>query len=107
MRQGKDAKLRGWARVVADWQESGDTQRGYCLSRGVSYQQFKYWRTKLEGAEGEAGGLVKVAVGREMPWGSYCATVVRCGPVRIELSGEESEEQLGRMFRALGSAGCS
>ena len=107
MRQGRDSRLSRWARVVADWQESGETQRGYCLSRGVSYQQFKYWRTKLEGGGGESGGLVKVAAGKEIPWSSYSSTVVRWGAVRIELSGEESEGQLGRIFRALGSTGCS
>ena len=106
MNQRNGAKLSGWSRVVADWQESGDTQRGYCLERGLSYQQFKYWRKKLD-EPGSTGSLVKVTNGGVSSWAGYCATVVRCGAIRVELSGEESEGQLGRIFRALGGAACS
>jgi hypothetical protein len=106
MGQAGETKLGKWARVVADWQESGDTQRGYCLSRGLSYEKFKYWRKQVDGLRGE-GGLVKVGAGKDLPWSSYGGTVARCGAVRIELSGEESERQLGRIFRALGRVGCS
>ena len=106
MTQGKNTKQTKWSRVVAEWQESGDTQRGYCLRRRLSYEKFKYWRKKIEGPLSDRG-LVKVAIEPEQPWSGYWGSVVRCGRVRIELSGEESEEELGRIFRALGSMACS
>ena len=43
VRRGRD----DWARLMAEYEGSGLTQRGFCEHRGIAYSTFGYWRTRL------------------------------------------------------------
>jgi hypothetical protein len=36
-----------WEPLVETWRCSGQTQKAFCRERGLSYDQFVYWRRKL------------------------------------------------------------
>ncbi|MDQ2694529.1 MAG: IS66 family insertion sequence element accessory protein TnpB [Pseudomonadota bacterium] len=60
---------RFWQGHVAQWRASGQTQIGYCRSRGLSVHRLRWWKAKLErrraGAEGPA--LIPVQVQAPLP----------------------------------------
>ena len=89
-----------WAQIIAGWQASGLSRRGYCEREGLSQWAFRYWQGKLAEQEESGAGLVKVeaVVAVERP---AVGMRVRCRGIEVELSGQESEELLGRVFRAL------
>jgi hypothetical protein len=37
-------KREHWERILAAWQDSGQTQRAFCEEQGLSYANFCYWR---------------------------------------------------------------
>lgn len=104
MEQNEKTTLEHWTNIFAEWRKSGESQRGFCRRKDISYSAFGYWRKKVDRKTADSP-LVRVA-------GSGALRVspgitVRSGALRVELSGEESEEVLGRIFRALGSSACS
>lgn len=92
---------REWVDVLSAWRKSGESQRGYCRRAGISFSSFTYWRGKLE-KESQENRLVKVGKvqSTRMPTIGN-PIIVRSGAMRVELSGEESEAVLGKLFRAL------
>ncbi len=40
-------------KVIEDWLSSGESQRGYCKSTGLSISTFKYWYTKYKSSKGK------------------------------------------------------
>ena len=107
MAQRESMKEADWARVFADWRKSDESQRGYCRREGISFSAFGYWRRKIDRQPADAAP-VRLALSDEYPsWKASAGVTVRCGALRVELTGGESEKVLGRIFRALGSVGCS
>ena len=100
MEQHDRKSPREWAEIIADWQESGKSQREYCLLNSIKFSTFHYWKNKhRQGSKGNS--LVKVStivpaasIGRNTP-------TVRVGEIEVKLSGHESEELLVRIFKAL------
>lgn len=43
-----DSLTTHWMGHVKHWQNSGQSQAGYCKSHELSYHQFIYWRRKFE-----------------------------------------------------------
>ena len=107
MAQRENTKEADWAKVFADWRKSDESQRGYCRRKGISFSAFGYWRRKIERQGADAAPVGLVLLGGHPSWKASAGFTVRCGALRVELSGGESEEVLGRVFRALGSVACS
>jgi hypothetical protein len=42
-------KREHWERILAAWQDSGQTQKAFCEERGISYPNFCYWRKGSDG----------------------------------------------------------
>ena len=89
-----------WAKVFSDWRRSGESQRGYCLRKGIPISTFTHWRRKMSKSV-EADSLVKVDVHQLSSNLGTTGLKIRVGKIEVELSGLESEEVLVRMFRAL------
>lgn len=100
-----ETRVAKWDEVFGDWRKSGKSQRGYCRSEGISYSAFGYWRKKLNGSDRESG-FVRVAKAAGVT-GAAVRTTVRCSRVDVELTGNETEEFLVRIFRSLEQAACS
>lgn len=45
-----DTKQRLWKTRIAEWNESGLSQRRFCREREYSLSAFRYWKGRLEGA---------------------------------------------------------
>lgn len=43
--QGRE-KLEYWKRTIEDWQDSGCSQKKFCIQKQISYSTFLYWRHK-------------------------------------------------------------
>jgi len=57
------SKSSFWTAHVESWQASGQTQRDYCQTQGISLASFGYWRKKLRPhAAPPARGLVPISV---------------------------------------------
>ncbi len=100
-----ETKVTKWSEIFVDWQKSGESQRGYCRRVGISYSAFGYWRKQLKRSECELGfvRVAKTAITGAVP----ARTTVRCIGVEVELTGQETEEYLERLFRSLGWTACS
>ena len=100
MKQGQRRCSSDWAGVFSDWRRSGDSQRGYCRREGIPYSAFTYWRRKLE-KENDENSLEIVGSLSGFSEINRKGLTVKLDRIRVELSGEESEELLARIFRAL------
>ena len=90
-----------WGEVLSDWRRSGESQRGYCRSKGIAFSSFTYWKRKLE-VVGEECLMVRVGSLAQAPsLVDRTAVTVRAGGVEVELRGQISEELVGRIVRAL------
>lgn len=108
MAQGKSTKRTDWTEVLVRWQRSGASQRGFCREHGISYSAFAYWHRKLSDHR-EDSALVRVsselaghaAIGRGTP------IHVQIGVMRAEFSGNERDEAIVKVLRAMRQASCS
>lgn len=89
-----------WAEVFTEWENSGESQRGYCRRKGISYSGFTYWRKKLDADHNEKS-LVQVRTLSAHPETCRKSLAASVGRVRVELTGGEREELLVKIFRAL------
>ena len=89
-----------WAEILVDWKKSGETQRGYCRRNGIKFTTFHYWRNKQR-KKSKNNSLVKVC-SRAIPVtvGGNTPTI-QVGEIQVRLGGQESEELLARIFKAL------
>jgi hypothetical protein len=100
MKTNRERNRSEWAKVFSEWEESGDSQRGYCRRKGISYSGFTYWRKKLV-EDHNRMSLVQVENLSALPEPVGRSLVASAGRVRVELTGRESEELLVKIFRAL------
>ena len=89
-----------WTGVFTEWRRSGDSQRRYCRREGIPYSSFTYWRRKLDN-KSDVNTLVKVSNLSVLPGLGGKVLTVKLGGFEVELTGEENEELLVKVFRAL------
>ena len=100
MEQNQRKKAREWSGIFADWQKSGESQRGYCRRKEISLSAFGYWHRKLK-RDPDDHALVKVGNLATLPLAERKSVTARAGGVLVGLTGRESEDFLIRVFRAL------
>jgi|APSaa5957512622_1039677.scaffolds.fasta_scaffold49141_3 hypothetical protein len=89
-----------WREIFSDWRRSGESQRAFCRREGISISSFGYWYGKLKDT-GDEQRITKID-GFTSPISSGKNPIAaRAGGVQVDLSGNESEELLIRVFRAL------
>jgi len=97
-----------WSEILADWQASGESQRGYCRSKGLTFSSFTYWKRKLSViglGGGEKPSMVKIGSLKQLrPSVEQPVITVRAGGIEVDLHGGESEDVLKKIFRALRAA---
>ena len=108
MAQAQKRTIEEWRLFVKKWESSGMSQRKYCRREGLSYPAFSYWLKKVRKIEQESG-LVKVTGPGELGAKSAGepAIVIRVGEFRLEVTGEEREEALVKVLRAMKESLCS
>jgi hypothetical protein len=107
MAHRKTTKRTDWAEILARWQRSGASQRGFCREEDISYPAFMYWRKKLsEQREDSAFVCVASEIG-ETTVAASTLICVRIGMIRAEFSGHEREEAIIKVLRAMREASCS
>ena len=96
---------REWARLVTEYRSSGQSQREFAESRGVSVSSLARWCRSLEGTPEPVatsrGGFLEVvsrAVPPAMPERCVVLWVGEC--VSVELTGCPSPEYVARVARA-------
>ncbi len=101
-----------WAKLVQDYERSGQSQRAFCAERGIGQSSLRYWRRRLEqGYETEDGStprrtrlipvkLVEEAVGSA---GSGVALISRRG-IRVEIARGFDAATLARVLASLEAA---
>ena len=57
-------KAQHWQNIIAQWHESGLTQRQYCSKHDINISSFGYWSKKLRQPESEqkTAGFIPLAV---------------------------------------------
>lgn len=43
---GEAAKREEWARRIAEWEGSGQSQKAFCARRGLALSTFQWWRAQ-------------------------------------------------------------
>ena len=89
-----------WREIISAWRASGQSRAAYCREQGLSVSTFRFWQRKLAEQRAEKPRLVQVKRVSGLEAGKRPIRV-RSGGLEVELSGEESEEVLCRLFRAL------
>jgi hypothetical protein len=100
MEQNQRRTAQEWGDIFSDWRKSGESQRGYCRREGIPISAFGYWHRKLE-RHGEQRRLVRVGSLPLLPGAGRNGFTARAGGIQVDLSGQESEELLVKVFRAL------
>ena len=49
-----DAEYDKWRQLSEEWKTSKEPQPQFCKRKGINYNQFVYWRSKLLQAEGKS-----------------------------------------------------
>ena len=60
-------KVEYWARHIADWQESGLSQKEYCLQQDIKAHNLHYWRQRLCEDKAPKPKLIPVTVHHATP----------------------------------------
>ena len=100
MKKPSKRNTQEWRAIFSVWRESGESQRAFCRREGISISSFGYWHRKLKEDSGKQQ-IVKIHGLASLPTSSENTLTARSGSVQVDLSGNESEELLIRVFRAL------
>jgi len=109
MAHGKTTEGTDWAEVLAQWQRSGASQRGFCRENGIPYSAFTYWRKKLSDHR-EDSAFVRVSserAGNAVIGRGETPIHVQIGVMRAEFSGNERDEAIVKVLRAMRQVSCS
>jgi hypothetical protein len=68
-----------WATAVAEWSDSGESQRAFCAKRGLPLSTFQWWRRRLKQAETESAGLSFLPIPMHGSAGDAAVAVVEIG----------------------------
>jgi len=105
MRKLDKTKAEKWKEKYSEWRKSGESQRAYCRRNGISFSTFGYWRKRFGESHDDSGFVRIERAALSIP--TPAETTVRCNGVEVALTGKESEEFLGRLFRTLRQPVCS
>ena len=95
-------KARQWKVLLAEWQDSGLSQREFCRRRGLSFSRFHYWRHKMNREFGESTEMVRVADAGEVVSKHRGSMRIHVGERFIVEGCEEAEPQsLERVLRVV------
>ena len=88
-----------WAKHVADWERSGQSQRVFCAARRLALSSFQWWRRRLRngGAAERATGFLPIALGSEQSAVGAVIEVELCSRTRVRLEGEAALRALDRV----------
>lgn len=64
-----------WSARISAWRLSGQSRTSWCRDHGISYDQFQYWRKKLE------------RTGQKEQIGKFVALKLPAKPLLIECNG--------------------
>jgi len=93
------ARRARWAKHVADWQRSGQSQREFCAERRLALSSFRWWRARLRraGAPKAATGFLPFALGAEQAATGAVIEVELRSRTRLRLEGEAALRALDRL----------
>lgn len=62
---GVSGKRGSWAKRIAEWQRSGQSQRAFCAQRGLALSTFQWWRRQAKRGEAvpAAPAFLPIAMG--------------------------------------------
>lgn len=101
-----------WREVLAEWQDSGLSIRGFCRRQGIAEARFYYWRKRLniEGHPQDTTSRLATFLPVQIKKistpcyssGSYVELFLP-GGVIVRFSGEISDDRLLRVLKATGA----
>ena len=59
-----------WEKLIARFEQTGQTRKSFCLSQGVSLSTFNVWRRKLRGETAQQDESMFVEVSQAEPTGA-------------------------------------
>ena len=86
-----------WESIIAEWEESGRTQKEFCFEKGISRNTFHYHRKKLKQKKQKFVEVRRV----EIP-AKEIEILLTKGEVRITLQSDFCEQTLARVLRIVG-----
>ena len=99
-------KSERWNTIIADWRQSGQTQKQYCSEHGLSYSTFCYWRRacgedrSLPSADKiQAIEIARIPAGQlQDVWSSDLAMELEAEGIVLTVAGSEATVRIsGRM----------
>ena len=109
---GKRRTPQRWARLVEEYEASGQSQRRFCAGHGIGQSSLRYWRRRLEQGSGAEGGqaspgvrLVALKVLDDAPaLADSGLVVVSPRGVRVEIARGFDTATLARVLATLAAA---
>ena len=87
-----------WAKHVADWQGSGQSQRVFCAERRLALSSFQWWRARLRRADApQPAAFLPIALGAEQATVGAVIEVELRSRTRVRLEGEAALRALDRV----------
>ena len=99
-----EQKAEYWRGQIALWQQSGESQVQFCRRRGLSRDQFCYWKSRLSPGPGNGAAIVAVPVGTaalESAEGARIGIQVAEGRYWVEVPEGFGQQTLRRVLEVL------
>ncbi|HQO23700.1 MAG TPA: IS66 family insertion sequence element accessory protein TnpB [Spirochaetota bacterium] len=99
----KEEKKLYWQKHIADWEESGVSQKKYCVNNSISYWNFKSWFGKIKSVNAiETKRFIRLDTDKFSDNGKF--EVILPDGIIIRVGENIPEKELRKIFSAAGCA---
>ena len=96
-----------WLSIIAEWQNSGLTQKAFCETKAFAYTQFSYWRTRLNQTKQKtAGTLIPVHVSKKVPTTNLALELRSSKGMELSIPAHYPKETLSTVLQLLENCLC-
>lgn len=99
----KEEKNLYWQKHIADWEQSGLSQKKYCANNSISYWNFKSWFGKIKSANSaETKRFIKIETDKYSDNGKF--EIILSDGIIIRVDETIPEKELRKILSAAGRA---
>jgi hypothetical protein len=95
-----EAKQAYWDKRIAQWRDSGLSQRVFCETQGLALSTFQWWRKRLGERRGAQPSFLPIALTAAAPGAAAAVVLVELkSGTRVRLEGEAALRAVAALVR--------
>jgi hypothetical protein len=95
-----EAKQAYWGKRIAQWRDSGLSQRVFCETQGLALSTFQWWRKRLGEGRGAQPSFLPIALTGAAPGAAAAVVQVELkSGTRLRLEGEAALRAVAALVR--------